>query len=317
MYNLCQQYCSKQGNPKLTFKNFGYVRVKICSGERYLWRCEKYFKTRCLGKIYTNLNEGNHYVIEIREKHSCMSKIAECKKAIPEQSMLVFDSRTFCRTILSKQRNTKIVFRNYSYLKARACKDERQLWRCDQYFKSKCRAIIYTILHNNEYHAIKRLNEHTCAKTIRTKKIINPKLSDSICIAQNLCKQNLSQQGHIKLVYNNYAYLKVKMCVNQTFLWRCGKYFKLRCPAKIHTVQKDGEHYVIDKKEDHICKSLNSTALNTMQIVSNDNRETKIKHNANLENLIITSTATIEKYKNSTMMTNGLNDFVSDNNLSL
>lgn len=71
--NLCQRFLSMQGNPKISYRNRSYILNEKLLGDIFSWRCDRDQHHICNAEIWTANKNGDHYVIDIRDLHSCES----------------------------------------------------------------------------------------------------------------------------------------------------------------------------------------------------------------------------------------------------
>lgn len=70
--NLCHQYPSRRGKPKLFRDEFSYVQHTCRKrDDRYLWRCDKARNYDCPAKMYTVLRGKDHYFMHYINDHNC------------------------------------------------------------------------------------------------------------------------------------------------------------------------------------------------------------------------------------------------------
>lgn len=93
-------------------------------------------------------------------------------------------------------------------------------------------------------------------------------LTEDLFTPTNLCQRFLSMQGNPKISYRNQSYLLHIKLFGDIFVWRCDKNEQHNCNAKIWTANKNGDHYVIDIQDLHICES--NTTISALMINDND-----------------------------------------------
>uniref|UniRef100_A0A182F8L4 FLYWCH-type domain-containing protein n=1 Tax=Anopheles albimanus TaxID=7167 RepID=A0A182F8L4_ANOAL len=240
-------YINGRGNNMLIYQGHRYIQNNVYAGKKY-WKCTKWH-SQCKARAITDSADPERCILKNTHNHN----VADVSHAL----------RIFKWHYKQSQRSGKelLVINGITFFRNRQ-RNNKQYWKCNQYYKyatganifftksSRGRPAIviggmrYLFMSENEKRVVWRCSAMATDKLKCPARILQFKNPERFVIHRE--KQHIhaplkrtkprSQKGKLQLSYNGFYYCKEKT-IHEKEYWRCIYYTtKIKCHGRLHVV---------------------------------------------------------------------------------